>query len=79
MGRVLLDRNAPALVNLAGRRWYGWAGDADSLWAHNILPLLSGDEMDATEYQGALLEKMLELARVEDAIEARQEEIGAGR
>lgn len=36
---------------------------------------LARDDMAPTEYQSALLEKMLELARVEDAIEARQEAI----
>ena len=37
---------------------------------------LARDDMAAADYQSALLEKMLELARIEDAIEARQEEIG---
>ena len=37
---------------------------------------LERDSMSATDYQSALLGKMLELARVEDAIELRQEELG---
>jgi hypothetical protein len=37
---------------------------------------LAREDMPASDYQSALLEKMLELARVEDAIEARQEELG---
>jgi hypothetical protein len=38
---------------------------------------LRRDDMPAADYQAALLEKMLELARIEDAIELRQEEIDA--
>ena len=37
---------------------------------------LAREDMPAVDYQSALLEKMLELARIEDAIEARQEAIG---
>lgn len=37
---------------------------------------LAREDMPAADYQAALLEKMLELARIEDAIEARQEAIG---
>jgi hypothetical protein len=33
--------------------------------------------MSGADYQSALLEKMLELARIEDAIESRQDEIDA--
>jgi hypothetical protein len=38
---------------------------------------MTRDSMSASDYQSALLEKILELARVEDAIEARQEELDA--
>ena len=37
---------------------------------------LARDDMDGTEYQSQLLQKMLELARVEDAIELREQELG---
>ena len=37
---------------------------------------LARDNMDGTEYQSQLLQKMLELARVEDAIEIREQELG---
>ncbi len=37
---------------------------------------MAREDMAAADYQAALLEKMLELAQVEDAIEARQEELG---
>ena len=40
---------------------------------------LARDAMPADDYRSALLEKMLELARVEDAIEARREELDDGR
>lgn len=36
---------------------------------------LARDDMDGTEYQSQLLQKMLELARVEDAIEIREQEL----
>ena len=40
---------------------------------------LARDAMPADDYRSALLAKMLELARIEDAIEARQEELDDGR
>ena len=40
---------------------------------------LARDAMPAEDYRSALLGKMLDLARVEDAIEARQEELDDGR
>lgn len=44
-GREALDRNTQALWNLAGQRWFGWAGDSDSLWAQNLTPILNAAEM----------------------------------
>ncbi len=51
--------------------------DRDALNADIDSLQLARDDMPQADYQSALLEKMLELARVEDAIEARQEELGA--
>lgn len=50
-GRGRLDRNTPAVANLAGLRWYGWAGASDTLWGQSIRPLLDAREMalDAAE------------------------------
>lgn len=45
-GRVLLDRNALALVNLPAHRWFGWSGDTDNLWAQSLTPIVNADEMD---------------------------------
>ncbi|WP_170476492.1 cytochrome-c peroxidase [Ruegeria arenilitoris] len=45
VGRVLLDRNTPTLKNLAGLRWYGWAGKSDSLWAASLHPIIEKREM----------------------------------
>jgi cytochrome c peroxidase len=45
LGRVLLDRNTPSLRNLAGLRWYGWAGKSDSLWAASLHPITEEQEM----------------------------------
>jgi hypothetical protein len=57
-----------ALAELLAER-DGLAGQIDTL-------RLARDDMDATEYQSQLLQKMLELARVEDAIERREQELG---
>jgi hypothetical protein len=54
-------------------------GDRDALNEEIEALRLSRDGMPASDYQAALLEKMLELARVEDAIELRQGELDAGR
>lgn len=43
-----LHRNTLALANLAGKRWYGWTGESDTLWGQSILPILNPLEMDAT-------------------------------
>lgn len=52
-GRVVLDRNTPSLLNLRANRWFGWAGQSDSLWAQSILPVLEADELNLTKEQVA--------------------------
>jgi len=42
---ALLDRNTSALWNMAYARWFGWAGDTDSLWAQSMTPITSLAEM----------------------------------
>ncbi|MFO1414573.1 MAG: cytochrome c peroxidase [Burkholderiales bacterium] len=39
------DRNTPSLLNTGHRRWYGWDGANDSLWAQSLRPLLDAREM----------------------------------
>ena len=51
-----LDRNTIALANLQGRRWYGWDGKSDSLWAQSLHPIVDERELAAT---GALLRDRL--------------------
>lgn len=46
MGSVELDRNTPGLRNARLHRWFGWAGDSDSLWGQSILPILNPKELD---------------------------------
>ena len=29
-------RNTPSLLDVAGQRWFGWGGSADSLWAASL-------------------------------------------
>ena len=38
-------RNTPSLLDAAERRWLGWDGAHDSLWAASLAPLLARDEM----------------------------------
>lgn len=56
MGRKLLDRNTPALLNLREHRWFGWGGASDNLWAQTMLPILNPDEMahDAESLKAAI-------------------------
>ncbi|GAA4403372.1 cytochrome-c peroxidase [Quisquiliibacterium transsilvanicum] len=46
-GLAAHDRNTQGLLDVADRRWFGWDGGADSLWAAAIRPLLSPTEMGA--------------------------------
>ena len=57
MGRKLLDRNTPALLNLRQHRWFGWGGSSDNLWAQSMLPILHPDEMghDANSLKTAII------------------------
>ncbi len=45
VGRGPLERNAPSLLGLRGRRWFGWDGAADSLWAASLRPILAPREL----------------------------------
>ena len=38
-------RNTPGLLDSGGRRWYGWDGANDSLWAQSLRPLVDPREM----------------------------------
>ncbi len=38
-------RNTPSLLDSAQRRWLGWGGEHDSLWAASLAPLLAAAEM----------------------------------
>ena len=53
----------------------GLIADRDSLNAEVEALRLGRDDMTADEYQSLLLQKMLELARLEDAIEIRELEL----
>ena len=39
------DRNTPTLDDVGGRRWYGWDGAHDNLWAQSLRPLVDPREM----------------------------------
>jgi cytochrome c peroxidase len=47
-GLALSKRNTPSLLNVRYRRWFGWDGAADSLWAQSIRPILDPREMGAS-------------------------------
>jgi hypothetical protein len=63
----------PAVVDTA---LAGLIAERDTLSSEIESLRLARDDMDGTEYQSQLLQKMLELARVEDAIEIREQELG---
>ena len=42
----LPTRHTPTVLNTAVGAWFGWGGEADSLWAQSIRPILSKVEMD---------------------------------
>src|SRR5688572_32329867 len=48
IGRVVVDRNTPTLMNLHAARWFGWDGGADSLWSQSLRPMLDERELGAT-------------------------------
>jgi cytochrome c peroxidase len=44
-GRAPAQRNTPTLLDAGQRRWLGWDGAHDSLWAASLAPLLAEGEM----------------------------------
>ncbi|MBL8346796.1 MAG: hypothetical protein JNN03_15260 [Rubrivivax sp.] len=45
-GRGAGVRNTPSLLDVADRRWFGWDGAHDSLWAASLAPLVDPREMN---------------------------------
>ncbi len=39
------DRNTPSVADTGGRRWYGWDGASDNLWAQSLRPIVDPNEM----------------------------------
>lgn len=75
--RLALARLGGTQPNVVDTALGELVADRDALNAEIDTLRLGRDHMSQADYQSALLEKMLELARVEDAIESRQEELGA--
>jgi len=75
--RVVLARLSGAQPNVVDTALGELIADRDALNADIEALRFARDDMPPADYQSALLQRMLELARVEDAIEARQEELGA--
>ncbi len=44
-GLARVDRNTPTVLDAGGRRWYGWDGANDNLWAQSLRPLVDPREM----------------------------------
>ena len=62
-GRVALHRNAPSVLDVRARRWFGWDGGQDSLWAMSLRPILEPKELAARpEDLSALLRRDAGLA-----------------
>ena len=49
LGKALLERNTPSLLNVRLQRWFAWDGASDSLWAQSLRALLNPREMAASE------------------------------
>lgn len=57
-------RNTPSLLDAGQRRWLGWDGATDSLWAASLAPLTATDEISATAQSlSALLKRDRGLAQ----------------
>lgn len=41
-------RNTPTLLDVRLRRWLGWSGAGDSLWAQSLRPILDASEMGSS-------------------------------
>ncbi|MGR3617266.1 MAG: cytochrome-c peroxidase [Paracoccaceae bacterium] len=67
VGRELLDRNSPSVVNLAGLRWFGWGGKSDNLWAASLHPIVADQEM---AHSAQSLQATLSASRYKPAYEA---------
>jgi len=62
-GRVALHRNASSVLDVRTRRWFGWDGGQDSLWAMSLRPILEPKELAARpEDLSALLRRDAGLA-----------------
>ena len=48
IGLAVGRRNTPSLLDVRHRRWFGWSGAGDSLWAQSIRPLLDTGEMGSS-------------------------------
>ena len=75
--RLALARLGDSRPNVVDTALASLVADRDEVNAEIETLRLARDDMPVTDYQSALLDKMLRLARIEDAIEARQEELGA--
>lgn len=42
------QRNTPSLLDAGQRRWFGWGGEHDNLWAASLAPLTAAHEIAAT-------------------------------
>ncbi|MEO9576154.1 MAG: cytochrome c peroxidase [Tateyamaria sp.] len=67
VGREVLDRNSPSVVNLGGLRWFGWGGKSDNLWAASLHPIVADQEM---AHSPQSLQAALSASRFKPAYEA---------
>lgn len=72
VGIATMDRDAPSLLDARGRRWFGWDGAGDSLWAASLRPILEAGEMGGSVPRVAsLLRDDPALAALHRALPAR--------
>ncbi len=55
LGLEEVERNTPGLLDVRYRRWFGWDGAGDSLWAQSIRPILDPREMAGSAARAAAL------------------------
>ncbi|MSP49641.1 MAG: c-type cytochrome [Alphaproteobacteria bacterium] len=49
-GRVALTRNAPSLLDVRLKRWFGWDGGHDTLWSMSLRPIVDPKEIGGSAY-----------------------------
>ena len=55
IGLVEVDRNTLGLLDVRYKRWFGWDGASDNLWAQSLRPIVDAREMGGSTKSAAAL------------------------